>query len=137
MLGEVRIYDGEGNLKKIVNPFIDYSSKNLKGNSKLHKCFNFKCRKKTKRKKYCSDDCKKEAMQIRQQRERKERESAKAKKPALFCVNKECGKKLRLNRKKYCSEKCELVLRKIKDRKKAAEINKRNEEIRNAGLHES
>jgi hypothetical protein len=105
LLGEVRIFNGEGKLLRTVNPKFNYKSIGIVTVAE-HPCPRKECGKLTTRKKYCSPECSTLMKALYSQRKRiiESRESAhrKAMKPTRKCA--QCGNLTQ--RPKFCYKSC-------------------------------
>jgi len=112
MIHEVRIYDGQGNLKDVVQPVFDYETKAI-GNVTKKECP--ECKKTTKLKgnqKFCTPDCAKANKTRKERARREERKRLEEAKPVVPCHL--CGQPVTGGRRKYCGEICDQKARKIK-----------------------
>jgi len=139
MIHEVRIYDGQGNLKDVVHPVFDYQAKAI-GNVTKKECP--ECKKITKLKgnqKFCGTDCAKANKARKEKARREERKRLAEAKPVVPCAL--CGQPVARMRKKYCGEVCDQKARKIKAMNKQKRTNEaikiKREEMRNAELRQS
>jgi hypothetical protein len=120
MLHEVRVYDGQGNLKKTIQPVFDYEAKAI-GNKTKKSCANTKCGKTSNLKgnqRYCSPDCARDTKQRKEKARRAERKKLEEAKPVVPCEI--CGDPVKGTRKKYCSEDCDQKARRMKAMNKEA-----------------
>jgi len=121
LIHEVKIFDGDGNLKKIIQPVFDYEFKAM-GNVTKKQCP--ECKKTTKLKgnqKFCGPDCARANKQRKEKARRAERKRLEAAKPIVPCEL--CGQPVTGMRKKYCGEVCDQRARKIKAMNKQQRIN--------------
>lgn len=103
MISEVRIYDGEGNLKETVIPELLFD--NMK-KFQSHKCSNKGCKKKTTNRHYCSPACRVAVKMRKEKAKRVEKKRLDELKPKRTCANKGCKKLLDSSKKQYCEKKC-------------------------------
>lgn len=107
MLGQVKVFDGKGNLKKIIQPVASYEV-NPMCKAREHQCPRPGCGKLTKLKVYCSKDCSTEMKRIKAQINKKKyadnRIAAKALKAGTAC--RVCGTIIASNRSVYCKQEC-------------------------------
>ena len=139
MIHEVRIYDGQGNLKDVVQPVFDYQTKAI-GNVTKKECP--ECKKITKLKgnqKFCGADCAKANKARKEKARREERKRLEEAKPVVPCEI--CGEPVTGTRVKYCGEICDQKARKIKAMNKQQRTNEiiklKREEMRNAESRQS
>ena len=132
MIHQVKIFDGDGNLKKIIQPVFDYEFKAM-GNVTKKKCP--ECKKTTRLKgnqKFCSPDCASSNKQRKEKARRAERKRLEEAKPIVPCEL--CGSAVKGKRKKYCGEACDQRARKIKAMNKQQQTNElikiKREELR-------
>ena len=110
-MNEVRVYDGEGKLKEIIQPVFDYEGKRPgKTTNKPCKL----CGKFTKlmgNQKFCTEACaakhKSQKAKLRREAFNREREA----RPIIYCE--QCGEPAAPNRRKYCGKSCDSKARKI------------------------
>lgn len=113
MYNKVRVYDGEGNLKKIITPSFDEPTSIMERSYKPHACKI--CGSITERMKYCSEECTQEAKRISQAKasikasQRREIRLSKIKQTP--CQSRHC---MKMTRDKYCSTECRKVEYKYK-----------------------
>ena len=133
---QIRVYDGKGNLKKVVEPVFDYSPmKSPRKKYPEHECHASGCNVLTTKKSYCSKKCQTE---VTKKRERNKRAEKKALRPKVYCAV--CDAELAPRRPVYCSDSCSDIGTKIK-MKEASErnkktIKKRKKEEKNAKLRQ-
>lgn len=101
MLGEVKIFDGQGNLKEIVQPVFNYECAPVR-KYLAHECFNKKCHIVTQRKFFCSSTCAELVKEARKKTRRADRQAEKADRPTRPCQI--CGEPT--PRLKNCSTQC-------------------------------
>jgi len=137
LIHEVKIFDGDGNLKKIIQPVFDYDFKAM-GNVTKKQCP--ECKKTTKLKgnqKFCTAECARRHKQKKEKARRDERNRFKAAKPIVPCEL--CGQPVTGMRKKYCGEVCDQRARKIKAMNKQQRTNElikiKREELQNEQTH--
>ena len=109
MLGQVKVFDGKGNLKKIIQPVQDYETKTMR-TVESHPCPI--CSTETTRPKFCSKDCAEKQKKIFNKK--KSNASKAARPPAIerpCCI---C-RKLTI-RPKYCSNDCSVMAIRMKGR---------------------
>ena len=129
---EVRVFDGQGNLKEIIQPVFDYEAKAI-GKTTNKKCP--ECKKISKFKgnqKFCGTDCARASKCRKEKAMRKEKKHLKMAKPIVPCEI--CEEPVTGTKIKYCSNVCDQKARKLKSKKKQEETNARikirREEIR-------
>ncbi len=139
MIHEVRIFDGQGNLKKTVKPVFDYDAKKVGSfvEKQCVECGQIKRLKKSQ--KFCSPDCAKADRARRARIKKEEAEQMKADMPKLRCSI--CDKPIAGLRTKYCSDACDQKSRKIMAKAKQKRTNEaiqlKRKEMRNAELRQS
>lgn len=130
MIHEVRVFDGEGNLKEIIQPVFNYDPKPVK-EFQEHKCKSSGCENMTKKKNYCSEACRKKSSRKRELRRRAEENSLKE---TLYCQL--CNAVLKSPRRKYCSPACDKKAARAKWEKSNEKIKQilmeKKKEIKNA-----
>ena len=136
MLHEVRVYDGQGNLKKIIKPKMNYEAKPICGGKEKKVCANQQCKKTTIMKgnqKYCHPNCAREEKLRLSKVIREAKKKFEKAKPIVPCGI--CEEPVTGTRIKYCSEVCDQKARKLKSKKKQEETNARikirREELKN------
>ena len=134
MIHEVRVFDGEGNLKEIIMPIFDYEAPAI-GNSKKKKCPECKKEKMMKgNTKFCSATCSKTTKIRKEKARRAQRKREEALKPIVPCEL--CGKPVKGKRIKYCGAICDKKARQLKDMNNRDRISAllkiRKQEIANA-----
>ena len=107
MLGQVKVFDGNGNLKEVIQPFPNYEA-HPRLKTLEHKCPRTGCGKLTKRKVYCSKDCAAEMKRVKTEANKIKyagnRLAAKIVKAEIPC--RVCGTIIASNRSVYCKPKC-------------------------------
>ena len=117
---QIRVYDGQGNLKKVVEPVFDYDSmKSPRKKHPEHECDASGCTVLTTKKNYCSKKCQTEVMKKREKNKRAEKNASR---PKVLCAV--CDAELVPRRSVYCSDSCSVIGTKIK-MKEASERNKK------------
>ncbi len=113
MIHEVRIFDGEGNLKDVVQPVFDYSFDSI-GAVSMKVCPECKHQAELKgNQKFCSPDCSKKYKSRKDKAKRKAKKELEDAKPIVLC--KVCGVEPVTGRRVlYCSDTCDHRARKIK-----------------------
>ena len=108
---EVRVYDGKGKLKEVLQPVFDYEGKS-RGNTTNKPCqLCGKFAKLMGNQKFCTDTCaadhKSKMAKARRDNRKKEREA----RPVIPCE--QCGEPVAPNRRKYCGKACDSKARKL------------------------
>ena len=103
MINEVRVYDGQGQLKKTVKPQLDFD--NIK-KFKPHGCRRPSCLSLTTNRHYCSDKCRSTHRELRENRKREEKREKRARLKDRYCSVPGCNAVLSTRRTNYCSKKC-------------------------------
>lgn len=113
MMHEVRVFDGNGKLKEIIQPVFDYENKPL-GNKTMKTCpVCGKQKKMNGNAKFCSTPCSKKHISQREKKKRDEQNRLKAMKPTVPCEL--CGTPVTGRRVKYCGAECDKRARQLKD----------------------
>ena len=133
MIHEVKVFDGAGKLKEIIQPVFDYDNKAY-GTTTTKICPECgKSSKQTGNQKYCSSVCGKAFKHRAEKIRRDNRNKAQAEKPPVPCEM--CGKPVAKGRLKYCGKACDSKARKVKAMSKHAItkelINLKRQEIKN------
>ena len=130
MIHEVRVFDGQGNLKEVITEF-DCEPTNIKKYQE-HVCNNSQCQELTTRKNYCSTKCADFVGSEKVRKKREAREEERRNRPQKYCVT--CDSPLIGQQKKFCTAECGYENRKmiqnkldeqirINNKKKKGEIN--------------
>lgn len=130
MINEVRIFDGEGNLKETVIPELFFD--NMK-KFQSHSCRNSSCTNMTTNRHYCTQACRIELQKRQAEEKRIARKKMEALKPKRLCSNEGCEVVLDSSKKKFCSRKCASDAGRDARHKKADETKRELKNIRESG----
>jgi hypothetical protein len=110
-VNQVKIYDGKGNLKKIIQPVFDYEGTS-RGNTTNKPCrFCGKIANLLGTQKFCTVKCGELNKQAASKRKREEKNRLRAAKPSIPCQ--QCGEPVAPRRRKYCGKVCDSKARKL------------------------
>lgn len=132
MINEVRIYDGEGNLKATVMPELAFD--NMK-KFQPHLCKNTGCGETTTNRHYCSQPCRVAVKMRKEKAKRAEKKRLEALKPKRLCSNEGCEVVLDSSKKKFCTKKCASDAGRDSRHKKADETKRELKNIRESGAY--
>ena len=121
-MNEVRVFDGQGNLKEILQPVFDYET--ARPGKKMTKvcCECGKTSPCTGNQKYCSPECGKAHKHRVEKARRANQLKARESKPTVPCII--CSKPVvDLAQRKYCSETCALNARRVNAMNKRTKTN--------------
>lgn len=130
MINEVRVFDGEGNLKATVIPELVFD--NMK-KFQSHSCRNSSCKNMTTNRHYCTQACRFEVQKRQAEEKRIARKKMEELKPKRPCTNEGCEKKLEQRQSKFCSRKCAGDAGRDARHKKAEESKKHLKKLRETG----
>lgn len=116
MINEVRIYDGQGRLKAVVQPQLVLSNK-IKSFDP-HICRSPRCNETTTNRHYCGERCRATHRYLRKKANLAEKQKLEDARPKRYCTNKGCNKALTARRLKFCSKVCcnEAVRKRLRGR---------------------
>lgn len=109
---QIKIFDGKGRLKEIVQPVFDYETCQSRGRTSSKTCQH--CGKSAKllgNQKFCNAECKKEHKSKMAKARRENRSKEREARPVIPCE--QCGKPVAPNRRKYCGKACDSKARKL------------------------
>tara|TARA_R100001594_G_C3973928_1_gene248447 strand:- start:138 stop:530 length:393 start_codon:yes stop_codon:yes gene_type:complete len=101
-MNEVRVYDGNGNLKQVITSF-ELVTQPIRKKFSEHECKASRCKNLTTNKNYCSSKCQQE---VYRKKELNRRAEVNALRPKLKCEV--CEEPIEHPRKKYCGRECRL-----------------------------
>jgi len=115
MKNEVRIYDGQGRLKAVIQPELVLN--NIR-KFDPHICRSPKCNETTTNRHYCGEKCRAAHRYKQKKLKLAEKQRLEEARPKRHCTNKGCDKVLAPRRVKFCSKVCcnESVRRRLKKR---------------------
>ena len=104
MRNEVRIYDGQGRLKAVVQPQLVLSNKIKKFDP--HICRSPRCNETTTNRHYCGETCRAAHRYLQRKAKLAEKQRLEDAKPKRYCQNYGCSNVLVARRIKFCSKTC-------------------------------
>ena len=119
MINEVRIFDGDGNLKGTVMPELIFD--NMK-KFQPHICRHTPCGEITTNRHYCSEACRTAVKRKKEKAKIAEKKRLYELQPKRICKLDGCDVVLTSNRKKYCTKKCARKANEGQRIKKAEEV---------------